>query len=155
MRTATAHVRLRIAAAALGLAIPAAAGAADQPADMKGRWVGKTHTIVAGSGGHWPSSRGTFEKPGLFEKDLVIEVTGQEGRRLWGVARLSGGGETTTEPFIAELSGRDGRTLIGVDHDGTYTGELADPDTLTFCYAHAGGKTESSVVSCTEVKRTR
>ena len=52
--------------------------AADQPPNMKGKWVGKTHTIVAGIALHWPSNKGTFEKPGLFEKDLVIEVTGQE-----------------------------------------------------------------------------
>jgi hypothetical protein len=40
---------------------------------------------VAGSGGHWPTNKGTFDKPGLFEKDLVIEVTGQEGRRFRGI----------------------------------------------------------------------
>jgi len=56
--------------------------AADPAPDVKGKWVGKTYTIVAGSGGHWPTNKGTFDKPGLFEKDLVIEVTGQEGRRL-------------------------------------------------------------------------
>src|SRR5580704_13349324 len=49
--------------------------AADQVPDIKGKWAGKTYSIVAGSGGHWPSSKGTFDKPGLFEKDLVIEVT--------------------------------------------------------------------------------
>ena len=72
--------------------------AADQAPNMKGKWVGKTHSIVAGSGGHWPASKGTFEKPGLFEKDLVIEVTGQEDRRFWGIQTLSGNGESTQEP---------------------------------------------------------
>ena len=47
--------------------------------------MGKTYTIVAGSGGHWPTNKGAFEKPGLLEKDLVIEVTGQEERRFWGI----------------------------------------------------------------------
>jgi len=56
--------------------------AADQPPNMKGKWVGKTHSIVAGSGGHWPTNKGTFDKPGLLEKDLVIEVIGQEDRRF-------------------------------------------------------------------------
>lgn len=56
--------------------------AADQIPDIKGKWAGKTYSIVAGSGGHWPSSKGTFEKPGLFEKNVVIEVTNQEGRRF-------------------------------------------------------------------------
>jgi hypothetical protein len=33
-------------------------------------------------------------------------------------------------------------------------GELVDDNTLNFCYTQAGGKTQSGVVSCTEVKRT-
>ena len=69
--------------------------AADPALDVKGKWVGKTYTIVAGSGGHWPTNKGTFDKPGLFEKDLVIEVTGQDGRRFWGMQTLSGDGENT------------------------------------------------------------
>jgi hypothetical protein len=157
MRTLLSRVRLGrcVAAAALVLAVPVVAVAADQPTDMKGRWIGKTHSIVAGSGGHWPSSNGTFEKPALFEKDLVIEGTGQDGRRFWGVTRISGSNETTNEPFIAELSGRDGKKMVVVDTDGFFNGELVDPDTVSFCYAQAGGKTSSSVVSCTEVKRAR
>jgi hypothetical protein len=33
-------------------------------------------------GAHWPTSSGTFEKALLAEKDLVIEITGPQGRRL-------------------------------------------------------------------------
>ena len=58
--------------------------AADQIPNVKGKWVGKTHTIVAGAGAHWPSNKGTFEQPGLFEKDLVIEIKGQQDNRFWG-----------------------------------------------------------------------
>jgi hypothetical protein len=122
------------------------AGAADQIPNMKGKWVGKTHTIVAGVGLHWPSNRGTFEKPGLFEKDLAIEVTGQEGNRFWGNQTFSGNGEKTEEPMIGELTG---------DNDGYINGRLVGNDTLSFCYTQAGGKTESSVISCTQVKRAR
>jgi hypothetical protein len=64
------------------IVVSASAFAADQPPIMKGKWIGKTYTIVAGSGGHWPTNKGTFDKPGLMEKDLVIEVTGQEDRRF-------------------------------------------------------------------------
>ena len=67
--------------------------AADQIPNLKGKWVGKTHSIVAGAGAHWPSSKGTFDKPGLFEKDLVIEVTGQQDNRFWGIQKFSGNGE--------------------------------------------------------------
>ena len=56
---------------------------ADEPIpDMKGDWVGKSYSIIAGSGSHWPTNAGTFEKPGLHEKDLVIRVTQQVDRRF-------------------------------------------------------------------------
>lgn len=157
MRTLSSRVRFGrcVAAAAFVLAVPAVSVAADQPSDIKGRWIGKAHPIVAGSGAHWPNSAATFEKPGLFEKDLVIEITGQEGRRFWGTSKLSSGAESTNEPFIGAFAGRDGKKLVMADTDGYFTAELVDDDTLSFCYAHAGGKTASSVVSCNEVKRAR
>jgi hypothetical protein len=129
--------------------------AADPLPNMKGKWVGKTHTITAGVGLHWPSNKGTFEKPGLFEKDITIEVVSQEGNRFWGNQSFSGNGEKTEEPMIGELTGENGKTVIIVDTDGYINGRLIGNDTLSFCYTQAGGKTESSVVSCTEVKRAR
>jgi hypothetical protein len=129
------------------------ASAADQVPDIKGKWVGKTFTIVAGSGGHWPSNKGTFDKPGLFEKDLVIEVTGQEGRRFWGNQFFTGNGETTQEPMIGELTGKGNKTVVLVDTDGFLNGQLEGKNVLSFCYTQVGGSTSSSVVSCTEVRR--
>jgi hypothetical protein len=110
---------------------------------------------VAGIAPHWPSNKGTFEKPGLFEKDLVIEVTGQEGNRFWGNQVLSGDGEKTEERMIGELTGGDNKTVVIVDTDGYLNGRLVGNDVLSFCYTQAGGKTESSVISCTQVKRAR
>jgi hypothetical protein len=143
-----------LAAVAGFMACPALVWAADQVPDLKGKWAGKTYSIVAGAGGHWPSSKATFEKPGLFEKDLVIEVTGQEGRRFWGVQTLSGGGEKTEEPFVGELTGKDNHEVVMADTDGYLKGEI-NGDVFSFCYAQAGGKASSSVVSCTEIKRVR
>jgi len=142
-----------IVTAALMVACPALALAADTAPDLKGKWVGKSHTIVAGSGGHWPSNAGTFEKPGLFEKDLVIEISGQDGRRFWGVTTLSGKGEATTEGFVGVLSGKKNREFIVADTDGIFLGEIRRKNTMTFCYAHPGGKSASAVASCSEVKR--
>ena len=141
-------------AIAVFLMCPAFAVAADPAPDMKGRWIGKTYSIVGGKGAHWPSSTGTLDKPGLFEKDVVLEFTGQQERRFWGTTTMSGGGEKTQEPFIGELYGKDNRKLLITDTDGFLWGEL-DGDTLSFCYAHASGKDQSSVVSCTDVKRDR
>jgi hypothetical protein len=44
--------------------------AADPFPNMKGKWVGKTHTITAGVGLHWPSNKGTFENPDCLRKTL-------------------------------------------------------------------------------------
>ncbi len=134
--------------------VTSSAFAADQIPNIKGKWVGKTHTIVAGAGGHWPSNKGTFEHPGLFEKDLSIEITGQQDNRFWGIQKLSGHGETSDEPMIGELTGPDYKNLVLVDTDGYLHGQLDDANTLTFCYEQAGGKTTASVVSCSRLKRT-
>jgi hypothetical protein len=155
MKKTTSMEQTIACALMLAALVACPAVAADQIPNMKGKWVGKTHTIIAGVGLHWPSSKGTFEKPGLFEKDLVIEVTGQEGNRFWGNQIFAGNGEKTEEPMIGELTGDNNRTVIIVDTDGYINGRLAGNDTLSFCYTQAGGKTESSVVSCTQVKRAR
>ena len=106
MRTTRAAVEI-LGAIWLLVSIVGTASAADQIPNIKGKWVGKTHSIVAGVAPHWPSNRGTFEKPGLFEKDLVIEVTAQEGRRFWGMQTFTGGGENTQEAMIGELTGKE------------------------------------------------
>jgi len=136
-------------------AYPVSSTGAEQTPDVKGKWIGKTHTILVGKGGHWPKGRGTWDNPALLEKDLVIDIAGQDGRRFWGVTTLSGAGEKTDEPFIGELTGKDNKSFVFADTDGFWNGQLGDNDTLSFCYMHTGGKTTSTVVSCTEVRRTR
>jgi hypothetical protein len=151
-QTTPAAVAIRVTIT-LVACIATTASAADQIPNIKGKWVGKTHSIVAGVAPHWPSNRGTFEKPGLFEKDLVIEVTGQEGRRFWGLQTFTGNGERTNEPMIGVLTGKDNKTIVLVDYDGYLDGQLVDDNTLSFCYKQVGGKTGSSVVSCSQIKR--
>jgi hypothetical protein len=151
--TLTIRAALAIPGALALVACIASMASADQIPNLKGRWVGKTHTIVAGVAPHWPSNRGTFERPGLFEKDLAIEVTGQEGRRFWGMQTITGAGEKTDEPMIGVLTGRDNKTVVLVDRDGYLDGQLIDDNTLSFCYKQAGGQTGSSVVSCSQIKR--
>jgi hypothetical protein len=56
--------------------------------------------------------------------------------------------------MIGELYGKDNQKILLVDTDGYLWGEI-DGDTLSFCYGHASGKGQSSVVSCNEVKRAR
>ena len=138
--------------AALTLIVATTAGAVDVP-DMTGRWAGQTHTIVAGTGGHFPESKGTFENPYLVEKEVVYDFKGQADRRFWGVVTLVGAdGKQTSEPFIGQLTGSDYRTLIMIDADGYYHGTLADGK-FTYCYTHTGGQSQTSVIGCQEVTR--
>lgn len=137
------------AAAALGLGLLASAAFAADAPDLTGKWTGTTHSIVAGSGGHWPASAGTFEKPGLYDKGITLTVTGQSGDRIWGTTSIEGDGKVNGEPFVGELA-PDGKTLILADTDGYQEGTL-EGDVFSFCYKQAGGPSNSSVVSCSTV----
>ena len=53
------------------IAYPASALGADQAPDVKGKWIGKTHTILVGKGGHWPKGRGTWDKPALRPPSMI------------------------------------------------------------------------------------
>ena len=150
MRTAI----LRVLAGIAALALPASVFAAEPVLDMKGDWVGQSYTIIAGSGGHWPASAGTFDKPGLYQRDLVIRVTNQIDRRFWGVTVLPGSDPKSAEPFIGELTGKDNHFAVFVDTDGYFSGEISG-DTLSFCYTQAGGGPDNktpAVISCTDVR---
>ena len=145
---------LAAVAALAAFAYPAFVRADEPVPDVTGKWVGKSYTIIAGSGGHWPTSVGTYEKPGLYQKDLMFEITHQVDRRFWGVTTLSGNGEKTQEPFIGELTGKDHHFAVFVDTDGYFSGEI-EGDVLSFCYTQAGAVhngSMSSVISCTEVR---
>lgn len=146
-------VRLLTGTAVAGaLLLPAIAMAADPVPDMKGRWVGKTHSIIGGHGPQWPTNKGTLTNPTMGEKDLVIEIKGQQDTRFWGVTTISGDNERAEEPFIGQLHGKDNKRVMIADTDGYQSGEL-DGDTFRFCYAQAG--VPFTVVSCTEVKHAR
>jgi hypothetical protein len=151
--TMVGQLKVGVFAVAL-VACPLLGFAAGNIPDIKGVWVGKTDTIVVGSGGHFPSNKGTFEKPGLFESDIRVIITGQEGRRFWGVKTISVNGEKTDEPFIGELYGSDNRRVLIADTDGYINGDIRG-DVFSYCYAHAGGPTKTSLVACNQVKRAR
>ena len=144
---------IRYLAIAALVAYPVSALGEGQAPDVKGKWIGKTHTIRVGKGGHWPKGRGTWDSPALLEKDLAFDIRGQDGRRFWGVTTISGGGEKTDEPFIGELTGKDYKSFVFADTAAFWNGQVDGGDTLSFCYMHTNSR--SSVVSCSQVKRTR
>jgi hypothetical protein len=100
-----------------------------------------------------PRTRERLRSPAYWRRTLLLRLQGQEGRRFWRIQTLSGKGEQTQEPMIGQLTGSDYRTVVIVDTDGYLNGQLVDDNVLSFCYTHAGDKTQSSVVSCSEVKR--
>lgn len=145
-----------IAAAVLAISvagISTIAQAADKVPDLKGNWVGKSHAIVAGAGGHWPKNNGSYAKPGIYDKDMVLIIDGQEGRRMWGRTIIGTGADATEEPFIASLD-IDNKTLVAADTDGYFIGHLHGRTRASFCYAQAG-KDTAAVVSCTELKKAK
>ncbi|MGE3991650.1 hypothetical protein [Pseudorhodoplanes sp.] len=147
-------MKLKLALFCMLLAVPAASAA-----DMKGSWIGKTHTIIAGAGGpHWPESKGTWEKPLLADRDITLRITGQDGRRFWGESVIAGdgasGGKTTIEPFIGTVS-TDDSTVMMADTDGYYIGKLSG-NTFSYCYIQSGAKQagdKPAVSTCLEVTK--
>ncbi|WP_266338011.1 hypothetical protein [Kaistia nematophila] len=127
--------------------------------DMKGDWVGKTNTIIAGMGGpHWPDSKGTWEKPLLAERDITLRIVGQSDRRFWGQSIIAGdaasGGAVTTEPFIGTVS-KGGDSVMMADTDGYFFGDV-EGNTLSYCYVQAGAKQAAdkpAVVTCLDVTK--
>ena len=133
--------------------------AAAQTPDMKGDWVGKTNTIVAGVGGpHWPDSKGTWEKPLLAQRDITLRIVGQDDRRFWGESIIAGdaasGGKATSEPFIGTVS-KDGAKVMLSDTDGYFIGDLSGT-TLSYCYLQSGARQANdkpAVITCHDVTK--
>ncbi len=133
--------------------------ASAQAPDMKGDWVGKTNTIVAGVGGpHWPDSKGTWAKPLLAQRDITLRIVGQDDRRFWGESVIAGdaasGGAVTSEPFIGTLS-KGGDRVMMTDTDGYFLGDLSGT-TLSYCYLQAGARQvndKPAVATCNDVTK--
>ena len=51
------------------------------------------------------------------------------------------------------ITGKDYKSFVFADTDGFWNGQVDGGDTLSFCYMHTNSK--STVVSCSQVKRTR
>lgn len=122
------------AAPALGQSVP----------DMKGTWIGTSHSVVMGGGGHHTDNRQPPDRPFLVEREFTFTFDGQDGRRFWGTTSSNNARENVVGVLRA-----DGKSFIIVDSDGTMLGELQNPRTFELCYAQNGaGAGKSLVVSC-------
>lgn len=147
MRTLKTHLAIVVSA----ILAPTGVMAGDIP-NVIGTWKGKTHSIMVGQAGSLPAGGGTWEKPLLFENDLVIEITNQEGRRFWG--RHSVGGKPQGG-FIAVIA-VDGKEYAAIDEDGSSWGSFDGADRIRVCYTNVDSpKSKNSVVGCTAVERQK
>ncbi|XWN32236.1 MAG: hypothetical protein ROR55_03715 [Devosia sp.] len=112
--------------------------------DLKGTWKGMSETVVIGNPRHFVDDPNTSD-PRVVSAEFSLELTGQDGRRLWGVLSTP----SFSEPWLAVM--RDGgETFLGVDSDGHVEGRVMDGDTIEICYAHNG---ETMVASCAKLSR--
>lgn len=131
-------------AVTLVAATASVAQAQDYP-DMTGVWTANADGVVIGNPQHFEPDDAEGSEPRTAEFDITIDITGQDGRYLWGT--ISGGG--ATEPWLASLWD-DGSGYRGVDSDGYIEGRIISEDQVENCYAHTH---ETMVVSCSILTR--
>lgn len=125
-------MRNKLLAAALVLIGSASCAIAQDFADIKGKWVGKTEAIAIGTPVHTTNPNTNAREPGLSERDVTLTITGQKGRRFWGTFASSGG----SEPIIGIFSG-PGR-FVFIDRDGYTNGTVRPDGTIEWIYQRAG-----------------
>lgn len=116
---------------------------AENIADLKGRWIGTSESIVRGQAQHHARARG--KEMTLDNVEFTFTITGQDRRRFWGTVS-SGRGQ---EPIMGVI-GLDGKTIVAQDDDGLIQGTLVDANTIDLIYSHTG---QSTVVAATRINR--
>jgi hypothetical protein len=132
-----------------GISIASAQDAA--PPDVKGIWTGTWKTIIHGTNIHHPGTEDVTSPPRVRDITFTMEFEGQDGRVLWG---HSWSDPENKEPFAATLSS-DGKSIEGVDTDGSFDIGIVSAETMNACYRHTGLSPSGSIVaSCGTIERT-
>lgn len=97
--------------------------------DLIGVWTGNVEAGVShGTQGHEPEvTEPTF---GNYELTMTLTIEKQEGRALTGVWSSP----DHSEPIFGVIR-RDGETLIMVDEDSHFDGQLLSPTSMELCLA--------------------
>jgi len=90
-----------------------------------GTWTGVGETVIFGSNRYHPHA------PRLGVIEGFLKITGQDGRRVWGVV---GAGDHSEN--VALIATSDG-VLIGADHGGLFRVTTLPDGRLDHCYTHA------------------
>jgi hypothetical protein len=101
-------------------------------ADIKGKWTGKTEAVALGTPVHTKNPNPNPKDPGLSESDVTLTITGQKGRRFWGTFASAAG----SEPIIGIFS-RPGQ-FVFIDRDGYTNGTVRPDGTIEWIYQRAG-----------------
>ena len=116
-------------AAAVVTPTPTILAAEEATPNLLGVWIGKVEAGVShGTQGHEPEvTEPTF---GNYELTMTLTIEKQEGRALTGVWSSP----DHSEPIFGVIR-RDGETLIMVDEDSHFDGQLLSPTSMELCLA--------------------
>lgn len=129
----------------LVLGVPGGVFAQEAVPDMTGTWVGTAKSVVIGETRFHPGDEAQPAQPRVRELEWTMEITGQDGRVLWGEAWVTADPEVRDTLALAFTA--DGRTIVGAGNDGTHTMTLVSPDRLERCFTQPGGGPSGSIVA--------
>ncbi len=120
--------------------------------DLKGTWSGQWKSVVYGNNPHHPGQETIADAPRVRDVTFTFEIQGNEGRLFWGQHWSN---PTIKEPFAAVIM-PDGKTVVGSDTDGSFSGSFSGPDLLELCYTHTALSPSKSIVAgCGTAQRSR
>ena len=121
--------------------------------DLKGTWSGPWKSVVYGNNPHHPGHETHANPPRIREITFTFEIQGNEGRMFWGQHWSSN--HTFKEPFAAVIM-PDGKTILGSDADGSFSGSVTAQDRIELCYTHTALSPSKSIVAgCGIAERAR
>ena len=102
---------------------------ADEFQSMVGTWKGTSEAVVLGKPVYYPDRASEQAIPRASSADFVINLTHQDGRRMWGSVISS----NIAEPWIG-VFWNDRKTFEAVDANGQIVGRMVDANTVEVIY---------------------
>lgn len=129
---------IRLALAAVALALLVSPLAAQDFPDLRGTWTGSGRGVISGALGHHdPSAKPRFKDD---KTPWTMVITEQQDGGVIGTL----GNDRLTETLIGVIAD-DGKTLYFVDEDSLLTGSLRSENEMAFCVQETGA---AMVASC-------
>ena len=121
--------------AVIGFSV-ASIAAADEFPNMVGTWTGTSEAVVLGNPAYYPDRAPEQSIPRSSSADFVLNLTHQDGRRMWGSVTSS----NLSEPWIGAFWD-DGKSFQAVDADGQIVGRMVDSNTMEIMYTRQADST--------------